>query len=135
MKISLKIKHVLATFALVVAVGIAAVAAKPVDAKAYCAGAGYGNYAGLAGLIAVDNLTVTPGDATNDLGSLIVLNGLFNNPYGYGSGGYGYGGLAGLAGLVAVDNITTPGPGGSTTGYNNDLASLIVLNGLFNNPY
>ena len=72
--------------------------------------------------------------ATGNLGDLIVLNGLFSNPYGYG---YGYGGyygnnLMGLAGLIAVNNATMTG---ATAGAPTNLGDLIVLNGLFNNPY
>lgn len=55
----------------------------------------------------------------NNLGSLIVLNGLYG------------GSTAGLAGLVAVDNATGGGLGGGVAGGSN-LGSLIVLNGLFN---
>lgn len=63
---------------------------------------------------------------TDNLGNLIVLNGL------YSGGGYGYGGgygnnLSELAGLIAVNNATT---GGATAG-TNSLGNLIVLNGLF----
>lgn len=71
--------------------------------------------------------------ATGNLGSLIVLNGLFSNPYGYGYGGYYGNNLMGLAGLIAVNNSTgnpASGVGGPTT-----LGDLIVLNGLFNSPY
>lgn len=66
-----------------------------------------------------------------NLGNLIVLNGLFDNSYGY-SGGYYGNNLMGLAGLIAVNNAV--GTGGTATG-GESLGDLIVLNGLFNNPY
>lgn len=59
------------------------------------------NTRGLAGLIAVDNLTNDGGVGTmgtGDLGDLIVLNGLFGN-----------GNASNLAGLIAVSNIAGRG--------------------------
>lgn len=69
---------------------------------------GNNNAAGLAGLIAVDNVTgggsiAEGGINGNSLGDLIVLNGLFNG------GGFGGNNLGGLAGLIAISNLTGSG--------------------------
>lgn len=91
------------------------------------------NARNLSGLIAVDSITgdngaFTGGVGTNDLGDLIVLQGLFPTSFNATQN------ARDLAGLIAVDNIVADGSNGSFTKGTDDLGDLIVLNNLFLDP-
>ena len=108
---------VMAAFIVVASVGVPAAHAQTTSLSS--------SAAALAGLIAVNNLAVVSGAVPpGNLGSLIVLNGLF--PTSTNS----IQNTKNLAGLIAADAAT----GGAAVSGPNSLANLIVLNGLFVDP-
>lgn len=109
---------IMAVFIVVASVGAPAVHAQQLNANAQA----------LAGLIAVNNLAVTSGVPVNNLGSLIVLSGLFPTSTSPTQN------AKNLAGLIAVDAVTSVPGGSSAYGAPTNLADLIVLNGLFLDP-